>query len=531
MVESSDESFVNRYISFSALGLGIILLLIEAVSLGLYHEEPTRILVAVSMLTRGEWLVPNLLGHLYLKKPPGFNWLIALVSMPFGEVSAFSARLSAIFSWLAMGGLAGWFGGFIEKKRSFSWIAALATWFNLTIFIEKAAFAEIDLYFSLLLFASLVTFYVLRLKKYFLASWVGSHGLLALALLTKGPVAYLFFYLPLLVFILWEAETFRWKPFVVGFLIAHLIAGGWLWILISRISVSSFISLVAGEMFNRGNSGNLVAYLVGLMKYPVLLFGAFLPWSPILFGFTYRDWREKVIDKNGSLVRFAVSALSPVLILWLLPMNKVRYALPVFPWLALLVAVLVLRLRNATGFRNFVRKNVIFLSSLILIAGLTPLEFDPNQLITGTTQLIAGGILITLGSVCFVRSIRASQSLVSLLTLHLLVLLLLKAGYLGLYLPSEEPQIFLDEPAIRKTAQSLREQGFETVRYELNNHLEVPFYFHKEGFGVTIDPNGIKERKAELRIIDSPEGTGQKLDVLSLHAGSDLFIYGTINRY
>ena len=58
----------------------------------LYRNEGLRALVGAECL-RGHWIVPTLYGEPILTKPPLAYWLIALVSAPFGQVTAWSARL------------------------------------------------------------------------------------------------------------------------------------------------------------------------------------------------------------------------------------------------------------------------------------------------------------------------------------------------------------------------------------------------------------------------------------------------------
>ena len=48
---------------------------------------------AREMIIDGQWLVTHVNGVINTHKPPLFFWLIALCSLPFGEVSAFTARL------------------------------------------------------------------------------------------------------------------------------------------------------------------------------------------------------------------------------------------------------------------------------------------------------------------------------------------------------------------------------------------------------------------------------------------------------
>src|SRR5437764_13093890 len=58
----------------------------------LYRNEGLRALIGAECL-RGHWVVPQLYGEPMLTKPPLAYWLVALLSVPFGQVTAWSARL------------------------------------------------------------------------------------------------------------------------------------------------------------------------------------------------------------------------------------------------------------------------------------------------------------------------------------------------------------------------------------------------------------------------------------------------------
>ncbi|HEY3567432.1 MAG TPA: glycosyltransferase family 39 protein [Thermoanaerobaculia bacterium] len=59
---------------------------------------------AREMIADGHWMVPRVLGEVTTDKPPLFFWLIALVSLPWGGVSAWTARLPSLLA--ALGTLA-----------------------------------------------------------------------------------------------------------------------------------------------------------------------------------------------------------------------------------------------------------------------------------------------------------------------------------------------------------------------------------------------------------------------------------------
>ena len=141
----------------------ILLLLVAAVILfiniggwDLWNpDEPRYAEVAREMLKTGNYLVPHINAHIYPDKPPVFFWLIALCSMPFGDVSAAAARfpsalaaLGVIFITCLLGRklysqTVGIFAGLILLSTAqFFWLAVranidmtLTLWTTLAIFL------------------------------------------------------------------------------------------------------------------------------------------------------------------------------------------------------------------------------------------------------------------------------------------------------------------------------------------------------------------------------------------------------------
>src|SRR4051812_49589599 len=68
----------------------------------LYRTESLRAIIGAECL-RGNWLYPVLHGEPFLTKPPGHYTAVGLCSLPFGQVTAASARLpSAIAATAAV---------------------------------------------------------------------------------------------------------------------------------------------------------------------------------------------------------------------------------------------------------------------------------------------------------------------------------------------------------------------------------------------------------------------------------------------
>src|SRR5262249_4682320 len=93
------------------LALGLPLLAFDLGRRVLATNDETRFpVLARDILANGHWLLPGFDGVPHLNKPPGYAWLVALVSWPFGEVTQWSAALSAVIAALVMLAAIVWIG-------------------------------------------------------------------------------------------------------------------------------------------------------------------------------------------------------------------------------------------------------------------------------------------------------------------------------------------------------------------------------------------------------------------------------------
>ena len=122
----------------------------------LYRTESLRAIIGRECL-HGQWLYPVLYGEPFLTKPPGHYAAIGLCSLPFGEVSAASARLPSVFAaTLAVVLMHGMFRRVLGEQ------AALLVAFLLpcsVLWLDKVPSAEIDMTLVGWVTASLVLFH------------------------------------------------------------------------------------------------------------------------------------------------------------------------------------------------------------------------------------------------------------------------------------------------------------------------------------------------------------------------------------
>src|SRR5438552_4140912 len=120
-----------------------VLLLAGLTTGDLVRNEGLRARLAAETLGTGHWLVPTLSGEPHLAKPPGMTVLIALCSLPAGEVTALTARLPSVLA----GGVVLLAWGLTFRRLCgppWGWLAAAilpCSW----LWLERVPSAEIDL--------------------------------------------------------------------------------------------------------------------------------------------------------------------------------------------------------------------------------------------------------------------------------------------------------------------------------------------------------------------------------------------------
>ena len=176
-------------------------------SLAIKGEEGRRILPGITMIETGNYLVPQVGGETYFRKPPLINWLVAGSFKIFGAQNEWTARAPSIVCVLLVA------ISFVTVARASlgprgSTIAALMWLINAGI-IEKGRLIEIEaLYVSLCALAIVFWLSFWLQKKSPWLIWTIPFVFLGLGWLTKGPVHLLFFY-GVVVAVAWKERNWR----------------------------------------------------------------------------------------------------------------------------------------------------------------------------------------------------------------------------------------------------------------------------------------------------------------------------------
>lgn len=339
----------TRLVSWTALVLGLLLFVWQLGDTGLVDETPPLFAASArAMAETGDWLIPRVNGLPRYDKPPLVYWGMGLIySLPghgrWDPLGTWAARLPSALACVAvMLALARTLLRWPQARRNPALTAlSAALAFALSpLVLLWGRIAVSDALFSGCLAIGLLLLW----SSYANAGrrWWAGWCLLALAMLTKGPVALLLAGLTLAGFGWlqrdWRGLIRRLRP-LRGAVLTGLLALPWYGLALQR----------EGEAFWRSFFGyhNLQRFtaVVNNHQAPWWFFGlmlllASLPATPLLILGLTRGLRGEPLPAALSLQRFAACWLMAVLLFFSLAATKLpSYWLPATPAAGLLVAL------------------------------------------------------------------------------------------------------------------------------------------------------------------------------------------------
>jgi 4-amino-4-deoxy-L-arabinose transferase-like glycosyltransferase len=342
-------------------------------SLAIKGEEGRRILPGITMIETGNYLVPQVGGETYFRKPPLINWLVAGSFRIFGVQNEWTARAPSIACVLLVA------ISFVTVARASlglrgSTIAALMWLVNAGI-IEKGRLIEIEaLYVSLCALAIVfwLSFWLQKRSPWLI--WTIPFVFLGLGCLAKGPVHLLFFY-GVVVAVVWKERNWRalFHPaHFVGIILMLGIFAAWA---IPFMQATSHVTATTkwSQQFTgrlRGTDFQFARWIFNIPHGVLYL----LPWViflPVVRFETFEDERDRRLAKA-----LAWGALVPFVTVNLVPGSIPRYAMPaIVPAIWLLAMTFCaenLRWPNWLGGKSFsfkARQNtIIALVVLVCVA-------------------------------------------------------------------------------------------------------------------------------------------------------------------
>lgn len=362
-------------------------------------DEAWYAAVTTEMLDRGDWLAPYYNGAPFFDKPILFYWLQMLAFAAWGE-SEFAARVVPALSAAMLFVSTAWFGTrhFDERTGRLGtlMLALLPATFALS------AYAILDMTFTAFLFPGLALIVTAALEDRPRLQYPG-YGLVALAVLTKGPLALvlagLAFGIALLIApdVRRQLLALRW---VVGFVAVIAISAPWfgyMWWRFGHAFIDGYFLRENFWLYSRGLFTSTNSQLFYLRVTAVGL----LPWTPLLIG--------RIVD----IVRGS-SCRTPERLLWAWSIAVVgffsfshfrldHYIYPAAPALSLLAANEWTRLRTAQSFASHwgTAVGVAMVPVMMVAAGLAlgvlilrvPLDLSPVVALA-PMAFVASGVIV-----------------------------------------------------------------------------------------------------------------------------------------
>ncbi|HYY34946.1 MAG TPA: glycosyltransferase family 39 protein [Candidatus Binatia bacterium] len=310
-------------------------------SIAIKGEEGRRILPAIGMLQTGNYIVPEVGGNPYFRKPPLVNWLVAASFQIFGVRNEWTARLPSAVMVLAVA------VAFVTVARASlgprgSIIAALVWMTNIGM-IEKGRLIEIEaLYISLCGLA--IIFWLSFLGESPWLIWVPASIFLGLGLLAKGPTHLIFFY-AIVVAVLWRTKEWRLLIHPAHFTALAIMLGifaAWaipfLHSTTTHVAAAKWSNQFTGRL--QGIDFKFVSWIQNIPRSLIY----FLPWVlllPFVRFSKFHDYAEQRLARAlawgmvvplvavnlvpGALPRYSMPLIAPAS--WLLAMSYAGHAL------------------------------------------------------------------------------------------------------------------------------------------------------------------------------------------------------------
>jgi len=449
-------------------------------------DEPYFAEGAREMVVDGHWAVPHVNGVVTTDKPPLFFWLIALFSLPFGEVNSWTARLPSALAALGTVALTMRLGQrFFGRRTAALAGAALATTY---LFWEKARWSQTDSVLCLLIWVALSAFAAFRSgdldgRKAGLIFWLAA----ALAVLDKGPVGFL---LPLgiaLCVLIVDRDLASWRRFAPasGPLVFALVLAAW--VLFATFGDSSDYSVwgaLREHFIDRGIHGlhhkQPPWYFLKVLP-PVLM-----PWTALIPGALLLAWRRRLPADRFLLV----TALFVVTFFSVSTEKRELYALPALPAFALMTAALVGKVSGwrepaldvaAAPSHRWVTVAQSLLGGLLVLIGLAvPLAADRAAELRPWISWVFAAVLLAAGTATLWFALKRRALLAALAPaagLALAYLLVATMAY-PLFEPRKSARPFALR--IKEVTAESRAAGVPVVAYDLGN-LPEPFAFYSDG--------------------------------------------------
>jgi 4-amino-4-deoxy-L-arabinose transferase-like glycosyltransferase len=327
-------------------------------------NEARYMLLARDILDSGRWLIPDLRGVPYLNKPQLYFWSVAVASMPGGEVTEWTAALPAVLSSIATVAAAFAIGARIWGVAAGAMAALVLA--STIGFFAIGHHGQSDVMVTAWTWWALYGLVVARRAGYTALPLLAYYACVAGAIMSKGPMGLIALGGGLAAVAVtdgWRTMS-RLRPLLGLVVLAVLLApwyGPYLVGHRAEFVGDTVIGHYGSWAFRRGVLARLES--LWIVAYA-------LPWTIFLVGAV--TWWRRLPDAERRLI--ATWTLTIWLLIGLSGIHRVRYLIPIYPGIALLVAEFLTRADAHGGARALRRCLFAFaaLAGIVAVFALSP---------------------------------------------------------------------------------------------------------------------------------------------------------------
>jgi 4-amino-4-deoxy-L-arabinose transferase-like glycosyltransferase len=348
-----------------ALAIAAPALLVQLGSAPLQRAEVYFLDAARAMADRGDWLLPTFRGQPFFDKPPLAYWQFAGAFEAFGP-ELLAARLLSV-AWAVVSVVVTWrLGCLLFDGRVASAAALVLATTPGFLAMSRLAMSDMPLT-ALCLAAVLLGLRAAEAPVPATPRLVACGALLGLAFLTKGPIALLFTLAPMLAL---APRLARPRPLLTVASTALLVASPWFaWLALERGPAPLL------HFFWRENVARFSGTAYASGRGPFFYLGVYLslglPWALLL------PLGLRRLAASPPARRLAAAVLVMALPLSLSSGKIEYYLLPLYPWLALLVARGLTAVDWDPTARRLARVACVLLALGTLLIGTLALRLPP----------------------------------------------------------------------------------------------------------------------------------------------------------
>lgn len=303
-------------------------------------EEGVFTINSMEMWKHYEFMQTFMYGSIGIERPPLFNWLMIPIANLIGwENVLVAARIVTVASTVTTGLIIAWLAQQLWRDKTISWVAAILYLVTVDIMLDHGWQSYADPLFSM--------FTVLATSQVWVACQRNSYLLLVAsmvaafaAFMTKAYTVYMFLGISMLVMMIdLNFRRFLLSPRALAiYMFGVLMPYSWHQLGARDVEQNS---KMLNDMLGKLGFLNIGDYAIRLITYPVEMLLRLMPSSFFIVYFLMRQ-RDSIL-KNPTIRMLMLIALANYLPYLIAPQGGVRYILPVFAFVALAAAYLVVQ--------------------------------------------------------------------------------------------------------------------------------------------------------------------------------------------